>query len=73
MNEILKSIPGYPDYKVSNYGYIVSFKKHNQKILGMYPDKDGYLNVSLCNSNKQKTFHIHKLVAMCFIDNPNGF
>lgn len=69
MREILKDIVDYPGYKVSSLGYVISTKYLKPRILKMYPNKDGYLTVSLCKNGKQKTFGIHRLVADAFITN----
>lgn len=70
MTEIWKSIPieEYKNfYKVSNLGNIYS--KHSHKILTPKKSQSGYLKVTLCNRKFQKTFAIHRLVALAFIPN----
>ena len=75
MNEIWKDIKGYEGrYQVSNLGRVRSlkFKSHTRfskaDILTASKDKMGYMCVSL----SRKSFKIHRLVAIAFIDNPNG-
>lgn len=76
--EIWKTIKDYPDYQISNFGRVKSFKKcrgSNERILKPRKGKYGYLNISLRKNNKLMTFTIHRLVLMHFkpIDNPELF
>lgn len=55
-------------YKISNYGKIYSLKNN----IYMKPTKNnnGYMQIRLYDSNiKSKTFRIHQLVAIMFIEN----
>jgi hypothetical protein len=74
MNEIFKDIPGYEGrYQVSNLGNVKSFNNRKEKILKQTILKNGYLYCGLSNK-KSKTFLVHQLVAMAFLDFiPNGF
>ena len=69
-------IDEFPDYYVSNYGKVKSFK-NGEKILK--PIKDGspkkqkYLYVNLYSKNKVKKIAIHRLVAKYFVPNPNKY
>ena len=71
-HEILKDIPGYPEYMVSNMGYVVykkdgSIKKARKNTLGYY-------RIKLWNKNRNKTFTLSKLVAEAFIGKiPEGY
>ena len=86
MNEIWKDIPNYNGlYQVSNLGRVKSLpkKKYNHK--GFYISKEriltlnndgnyGYLTVVLYKNKIRKTFKVHKLVAMSFLNhNPCGY
>lgn len=74
MEEIWKQIEGgYEEYQVSNFGQIKSLKSKNEKILHLDKDRYGYMNVKLCKNGTMKKFKVHRLVAMAFIENPNGF
>lgn len=61
------TIPNHPDYKISNLGTVKSFKRKEEVILKPMKDNKGYLRVDLDN----KTYKVHRLVASCFLDNPN--
>ena len=65
MEEWIKVI-GYEDYMVSNTGKL----KRKERILK--PDYNkGYFRYTLCKNNQTKRFLAHRLVAICFIQNPN--
>lgn len=69
MIEIWKSIKGYEGkYEISNLGRVKSLKYN--KIMVSAICGGGYLGVTLYTKEKQKTVHIHKLVATHFIGNP---
>ena len=84
MKEIWKNIDGYEGlYQVSNLGRVKSLEKfiydtinrtqHNkERILKPGKSKTGYLQVILCKDRKIKTFSVHRLVAMTFLENPNN-
>lgn len=71
--EIWKDIPGYDGiYQVSNLGRIRNLnwhRSHKIKILNLKPDNSGYIKLRV---KKEKTFKVHRLVAMAFIPNPDG-
>ena len=79
-NEVWKDVVGYEGlYKVSDRGNVHSVVRKDSigskcggRILKPNYDKDGYLNVNLCNNGKVKTKKIHRLVAEAFLPNPNG-
>lgn len=72
-----RDIPGYEGlYRISKSGKIVSYpKQRNRREVELKPrfTWDGYFTVGLWKNGSQKTYKIHKLVAMTFIPNPNGF
>lgn len=76
-----RDIDGYEGYyQVSNYGRVKSLPRKTrngsckyEKILTPGNDKDGYKIVNLCkNTNKGKTYRVHKLVAKAFLENPDN-
>lgn len=76
-NETWRTVPGYPCYKVSDQGRVLSLRNpKNPKILKPSQTKQGYCHVTLTSGDKfgegeQKEFRVHRLVAMCFIENPS--
>jgi len=71
--EVFKKIKGYPNYKVSNLGYVKSLKFGKERILKRGIGSRGYSTVSLHEDSKQKTKKIHQLVAVAFLNHtPNG-
>ena len=71
INEEWKIIPEFPVYKISNYGRVYSIRSN----LIMRPIKDayGYNVVKLSINGYRKYKKIHRLVAECFIPNPNNY
>ncbi len=66
--EVWKDIPNYEGlYQVSNLGNIKSFKKSKEVILKNCLNSKGYYIVNLHN-NKAKTFQVHQLVAIAFLN-----
>jgi len=83
--EVWKDIPGYEGlYQVSNLGNVKSLpkewvsgkglvKKHNGKILKGGTISSEYITVQLYFNGNRKTYQIHQLVAMAFLNHiPNG-
>ena len=56
----------HPDYKVSNYGRVMQWRK--RLVLKQSTNKDGYKCVRLAG----QTYRVHRLVAMAFIPNPEN-
>lgn len=77
MEEIWKDIPEYEGlYQVSNIGNVKSLNWKNQgyeKNLWLKPHKNGYLQVELAKGGTKKCFVVHRLVAIAFIPNPQGY
>lgn len=79
--EIWKDIEGYKGlYQVSNLGRVKSLnrtvKRRNHydltlkgKIKPLHLDKKGYQRVQLSKDCKLKTFKVHRMVAIAFIEN----
>lgn len=70
MREVWKEIKGYEGlYSVSNTGRVKSLRRN--KIMALKKTVDGYLRVGL-RKKGQKWYSVHRLVAIAFIENPNG-
>jgi hypothetical protein len=83
--EIWRDVPNYEGvYQVSNLGRVKSLprnwncglntiRNHNGKLLKHGLNSDGYANVVLCKDKNRKTFKLHQLVAITFLNHiPNG-
>ena len=74
IEEIWKPIADYKDYQVSNLGNVRSLKFGKERVLNPGKDTRGYLIVVLSKNGKVKTFKVHQLVAVAFLDHtPNGY
>jgi len=69
-----KNIRGYEGlYQVSNFGRVKSHKYKKERILISKLGTSNYLEVSLCINNSKKSYRIHQLVVMEFLNHmPNG-
>lgn len=56
------------NYFVSDTGVV----RNGAKIMKQSTDKDGYKFVNLYCDNKHYVYKVHRLVAICFIDNPDA-
>ena len=69
MIEEWKDIPEYEGlYQVSNLGNIKSFKFGKEKLLKLNASSNDYLITRLCKNNKPKTFKVHQLMAITFLN-----
>lgn len=76
--EIWKDISGFSNYyMVSNLGRIKSKqisinegKILREKLRALNRNKSGYLTCAIGSKNSRKTVSIHRMVAICFLDNP---
>ena len=67
--EIWKKIDGY-DYEVSSKGRVRNIK--TGRILKPVINSESYYFVNLWKNGKGKSFRIHRLVAIAFLDNPEN-
>lgn len=71
-----KSIPGFDDrFLASDQGNIMSVNYHNygrQRLLKKSLNRCGYEVVCLFYRGKAYSCLVHRLVAMAFLENPNG-
>lgn len=73
--EEYKDIPSYEGhYQISNFGNVKSLKRNSERILSPSIDKTkGYYRICLRKYKKRKSYYIHQLVAIAFLDHiPNG-
>ena len=70
-----KDISGFEGlYKVSDCGQVKSLPRKGslkERILKLGLNNSGYHHVCLCKDGKQKTFQVHRLVALAFLDGDN--
>lgn len=72
-NEVWQDVQGFESiYQVSTMGRVRSLKKGIIKILTPCINNMGYLILTFYANGKQKTFHVHKLVANTFIPRIEG-
>lgn len=71
-NEVVwKPIPGYEQlYEISNTGFVRNVQ--TGLIKSNEIDKNGYVRIQLCKHKVRRKFFIHRLVATCFIENPQN-
>lgn len=66
--EIWKPIPGYPDYEVSDWGRVRSYKGLGRpRILKPFINKEGYTIFSLSSPGQPKSIGLHRLLMMAFV------
>lgn len=83
MEEIWKKYLDFENYMISNYGRcksltrdVICKSKHRtirERILKPRLEKNGYLRYNIYKNNKSYKISIHKMVAKCFIPNPNNY
>lgn len=85
MNEIWKSIEGYEGlYEVSNFGMVRSIDRYvphktfgkkfcKGHVMATHINNAGYATVNLCKENKYRSFDVHRLVAIAFIEKANHY
>ena len=61
---------GFPSYQISNLGRVISNVREPARFLTPSLTNAGYLIVKLYKDGKPKTFGIHRLIAMHFLDIP---
>jgi len=69
--EVWAPIEGFPDYEVSTFGRVKSYKRKEPIILKLSLNK-GYYHVNLLLNGVRKTINIHRLVGKTFISNPEN-
>lgn len=76
--EIWKDVKGYEGiYQVSSLGRVKALENkdratHRAEHILSQTDNKGYRNVALCFEGKMKTYQVHRLVAIAFLNKPSG-
>lgn len=71
--EMWKAIPGYEGlYEVSNTGKVRSLFRYKKELVTSPNKGNGYVYAQLFKDGKGKNFAVHRLVAMCFCENPEN-
>ena len=65
--EVWKGIAGFPNYAVSNLGYVRNVRTGH--ILKPFDNQNGYGRVDL---GRNQRYFVHRLVAEAFCENPGG-
>lgn len=72
IGEVWRPVPNYEGfYEVSNTGKVRSIYRYKRVLKSMI-STTGYERVDLFKNKNRKQFSVHRLVAMVFVDNPNG-
>lgn len=64
-------IEGYENYAISNYGNVKNIKT-NYQLKTRVNSYTGYVQIGVRKDGKAKTFNVHRLVALAFIQNPTN-
>lgn len=65
-------VPGYKEsYEVSSLGRVKS--KRRDKLMKLAKSPYGYLKVGLHKNGSLKTFSVHRLVCLAFLENPSNY
>jgi len=62
-------IEGYENYLIYEDGRVYS--KKNSRFIKNRNNTNGYLITDLSKNSKKKTFYIHRLIALHYVDNPH--
>lgn len=81
MNEIWKSIVGNREiYAISNFGNVKTLDREGARglivkghALTQHKNSSGYYRVNMNLYGKQQSFLVHRLVALYFVENKNGY
>jgi len=69
MKKQWRTVPNFPEYEVSNHGDVRSFKNGKKTTLkGSKRKFNEYTFVKLRNASGSKTFGVHQLVSIAFLE-----
>ena len=60
-----KIMPNYPNYSITEDGVVRNVK--TDKVIKQHINKDGYLQLSICNGRVIKTYVLHLLIYECWV------
>ena len=60
-----KIMPNYPNYSITEDGVVRNVK--TDKVIKQHINKDGYLQLSICNGRVIKTYVLHRLIYECWV------
>lgn len=63
----------FPGYYVSEYGDVASIRREESRLLRPYENQYGHLYVDFPYGSQRYKMLVHRLVAICFIPNPNNY
>jgi hypothetical protein len=66
-----KTMAGYPNYIITNDGKV--YNSQRNQYLVPAESHGGYMYVGLSDGVERKSFSLHRLVALNFINNPNNY
>jgi hypothetical protein len=66
-----KIMTGYQKYIITNDGRV--YNSQRNKYLVPAKNENGYMYLGLCGEETRKSFSVHRLVALLFIENPNNY
>lgn len=61
------------NYYITDNGEVFSKRKNGFRKLVSPIGKDGYNKIGLCQNGNRTYYRVHRLVAECYISNPNNF
>lgn len=79
---IWKPYPEYPFVEANQFGEIRTVDRHIKtkngprfvkgRVLKQRDNGNGYMRVSFCANGKHIDLYVHRIVAICFLDNPDN-
>jgi hypothetical protein len=77
IEEEWKTIEGFPDYEISNFGRCKSYKRYKQgrilKVHKICGKSEAYCYTLQKGEGEKTQISVGKLVARAFVENPNGY
>ena len=67
----MKQIPGYENYKITENGVVYSNFTNDIKKPSNH--RQGYFLIGLSKDKKEIKLLVHRLVALTYLENPNGY